>query len=86
MDPPTIKLPKRARSSDRQTPMKGRALTNAEFQRMFDAVEGVVGPKAAPSWKLFLRGLWLSGLRLSETLSLSWDDEDELRVETADEG
>ena len=40
-------------------------------------------PKALPaerrqpivdSWKFFLRGLWASGLRLSESLALRWDD------------
>ncbi len=31
--------------------------------------------KATPSWEYFLRGLWLSGLRLSESLDLYWDDD-----------
>ncbi len=36
---------------------------------------------AAPSWERFLRGLWLSGLRLSEAVTLSWDDEQCITVD-----
>lgn len=82
---PSISMPKRARSSDRQTPMKGRALTDEEFGRMIGCIETVVGPTAAPSWTRLIEGLWLSGLRLSEALSLTWDDENELRVDVSDE-
>lgn len=28
----------------------------------------------APAWQFFLKGLWTSGLRLSEAMVLSWDD------------
>jgi len=35
----------------------------------------------APSWRRMLRGLWLSGLRLTEALELSWTDENKLRVD-----
>lgn len=86
IEAPRIKLPKRAKSSDRQTPMKGRALTDSEFERLLAKVPEVVGEAAADSWEQFLRGLWLSGLRLSEALSLTWDNEDDLRVEVASDG
>ncbi|MGI8980460.1 MAG: tyrosine-type recombinase/integrase [Pirellulaceae bacterium] len=33
--------------------------------------------KAAPSWRYYLRGMYLSGLRLSESLELYWDDRDD---------
>lgn len=36
---------------------------------------------AAPAYKRFLRGLWLSGLRISEALNLWWDRDDQLRVD-----
>jgi len=36
---------------------------------------------AAPSWQRLLRGLWLSGLRLGESLDLSWDEPDHIRVD-----
>ena len=80
---PKVIMPKRAKTSDRQTPMKGRALTDAEFGRLLEKVPEVVGEAAADSWEQLLRGLWLSGLRLSEALSLTWDNEDELRVDTS---
>ena len=36
-----------------------------------------------PQWQRFLRGLWLSGLRLSEALNLTWDADNALRVDFA---
>jgi len=36
---------------------------------------------AIESWRYYLRGLWLSGLRLAESLELSWDRDDKLRVD-----
>jgi integrase len=51
---------------------KGRALTLEEFERMLVAV-----PKVRPSdpivWQRYLKGLWLSGLRLEESLAFSWE-------------
>ena len=80
---PKVIMPKRARTSDRQTPMKGRAITQVEFERMLEKVPDIVGGQAVETWEQLLRGLWLSGLRLSEALSLTWDNEDELRVDTS---
>ena len=54
-------------------PMKGRAITAEEFERMVAAVPGVVGEEGAPHWRHYLRGLWASGLRLGESLDLWWD-------------
>lgn len=53
--------------------MKGRPITGEEFERMLAATEAVVGPDAAPSWRLLLQGLWWSGLRLGEAIDLRWD-------------
>lgn len=54
--------------------MKGRPITGEEFDRLLAAVPKVVkSPEAADSLKYLLRGLWLSGLRLGEALSLTWD-------------
>ena len=61
--------------------MKGRPITSEEFERMLAAVPKAI--KARPStdgrrdveqWRFFLRGLWWSGLRLTESLELRWDD------------
>jgi integrase len=49
-----------------------------EFERMLGKVEDVVGQAAADRWTLFLRGLWASGLRLTESLELYWNREDKL--------
>ncbi|MBM4093961.1 MAG: site-specific integrase [Planctomycetes bacterium] len=38
----------------------------------------------APSWRHYLRGLWLSGLRLAESLESSWDDGAKLCVDLSD--
>ena len=57
-----------------QTLMRGRAIAGEEFDRMREAVVKV-RPLDAPAWQRLLRGLWLSGLRLSEALALSWDQE-----------
>lgn len=52
--------------------MRGRAVTDAEFQRMLAATPSVVGDAAADSWQFLLKGLWWSGLRLQEACDLFW--------------
>jgi integrase len=59
---------------------KGRALTLEEFERMLAACDAVCAHDAA-SWQFLLRGLWESGLRLSEALAMAWDDEQAIRPE-----
>ena len=75
---PKVKMPKRAKG---QKVMKGRPTTTEEFERMLDKTEAVVGSRAAPSWQDLLTGLWLSGLRLGESLDLYWDRDDKLGVD-----
>ena len=72
---PKIQLPKRAKNSKI---MKGRPITTEEFERLLEQVPGVVGDKSAESWRHYLRGLWLSGLRLAESLEFYWDRDDRL--------
>jgi integrase len=84
---PVIESPKRAKGS---TLMKGRPIVLEEFERMLAAVERVVdAPRKLPngavaaslhraaSWRHYLRGLWLSGLRLGESLDLTWERNDD---------
>jgi integrase len=52
---------------------KGRAPTGEEFDRIKAVTPSVVGEKASESWNDLLEGLWWSGLRLAEALSLRWD-------------
>jgi len=53
---------------------RARAVSGEEFDRMLAAV-----PKTRPhdsaAWAYYLRGLYLGGLRLEESLILSWDDD-----------
>ena len=74
---PAFPKVQRAKKSNRR-PMKGRAITTEEFERMLAVVPAVVGADAAPVWARYLRGLWVSGLRLAESLELFWDREDRL--------
>jgi len=89
---PRIEMPKRAKAAKM---MKGRPITGEEFERMLAKVPAVLtegmnrqrrqpkGPSdaASASWRRYLTGLWLSGLRLAESLELTWDRDDKLRVD-----
>jgi integrase len=68
-DFPKVQRAKRSNGS----PMKGRPVTQEEFARMLNAVLSVVGEARAADWRHYLLGLWLSGLRLEESLDLWWD-------------
>lgn len=65
------KFPK-GESRNQGPKMKGQPITEAEFQKMLTAV-GKVRPEDASARTRYLRGLWLSGLRLRESIDLSWD-------------
>ncbi len=68
---PQFEMPKRTRGVSM---MKGRAVVAEEFERMLANVPKVVENAAAASWRFYLQGLWDSGLRLTESLVLRWDD------------
>ena len=55
--------------------MNGYPITAEEAERMLAKAADVVGPESAPTWQRFLRGLWLSGLRIGEAVKLSWEPE-----------
>jgi integrase len=61
--------------------MRGRPISDAEFLLMLEATTAVVGDTNAPHWRHYLEGIWLSGLRLTESLELYWDCNDALRVD-----
>jgi integrase len=75
---PKVQRPKRVKKSKM---MKGRPITGEEFDRLLAKTIDVVGIERAESWKYLLRGLWLSGLRISEAVQLYWDRDDRLRAE-----
>jgi integrase len=68
---PNIEMPRLAKG---QALMRGRAITAEEFDRMIAAIPKV-RPYDTPAWERLLRGLWLSGLRLGEALTVSWDQD-----------
>nr|WP_261360773.1 site-specific integrase [Aeoliella straminimaris] len=58
---------------------KGRPLTVQEFNEMLLKVPEVLEADSkiegtADDWRFYLKALWCSGLRLSESLALSWTD------------
>ena len=54
--------------------MKGRPITEDEFQRMLDSTESVVGTSSAVSWKFSLQILWGSAFRIGDLMDFSWKD------------
>ncbi len=75
---PKITFPKRAK---KLKVMKGRPLALDEFDELLTATAVVVGDDANELWQRLLDGLWQSGLRLSEAINLSWDDQDKIMVD-----
>lgn len=59
---PAVKMPRQGR----QTFMRGRPISKAEYLRMLEACD-------KPEYRRLMELLWLSGLRLGEALRLSWD-------------
>ena len=66
---PRFRLPKTQR---RNREMRSRPPTTEEFERMLAEVV-LVRANDAELWVQYLTGLWLSGLRLDESIRLSWD-------------
>ena len=74
---PKMHRPKRVKG---QKFARGRAIVREEYERMLRACESV-RPHDAEVWKRYLKGLWLSGLRLEESLALSWDGESSFAID-----
>ena len=71
---------KRSRNSRGQKVMRGRPITLEEFERLLEVVPEIVGKENAKQWIFYLWGLWLSGLRLSESRELYWDRQDKIHL------
>jgi len=67
-----------ARASARRKGVPAR-----KFLRQHEADNAPVeiSPAVVESWRHYLRGLWLSGLRLVESLNLYWDRADRLHID-----
>jgi integrase len=61
-------------SVDNDDGAKGRPLTEIEFKRVLKAC-GRVCPSDSATWRFLLKGMWESGLRISEAMVVSWDDD-----------
>jgi integrase len=69
---------KRKRDASRKTRAnKGQAI----HRTATDSIPVEVAPATVASWRHYLRGLWLSGLRLQESLDLYWDRLDRLCID-----
>lgn len=71
------------RTGRKLSAMKGRPISEEEFEWYVAAVPStprLASVDPAP-WQRLLRGLWLSGLRLEEALSLSWDQPAGMRAD-----
>ncbi len=74
---PVFDMPRKGRG--RNSAMRGRPITAEEYERMVSVVPQV--RRLEPEkWQRLLEGLWLSGLRISEALALSWDQDAEIAV------
>lgn len=80
-DVPRLRQAARVRRKSKSKPMKGRPIDEAEMAEFVAAVPKVLGVELAAPWQRYLRGLRLSGLRLEESLVLSWDDPTHLMVD-----
>lgn len=72
-------FPRASRSTG--TKPKGRPITDKEFLEMLHAVRlcddlADLDRRGRRTWRRFLIGLWLSGLRLEEALRLQWGPDD----------
>jgi hypothetical protein len=55
--------------------MKGRPITQEEFDAMLAAVPAIVGKKHAASWEYTLKILWESTFRVGDVMDFSWNDQ-----------
>jgi integrase len=73
-------LPRR-KSPKNQSAMRGRPVTGEEFDRLILAVDDEPACRHdLAGWKTYLRALWWSGLRVDESLRLSWNEIDDFAV------
>jgi integrase len=70
---------------DVDNPMKGRPITESEFEAMLSAVPEVVGDTAAESWQHVLRIIWTTAFRVGDVMSFSWNDKSEIHPLWPDE-
>ncbi|TWT57267.1 site-specific tyrosine recombinase XerD [Thalassoglobus neptunius] len=72
---PNFEMPKKLKGA------KSRAVTSEEFDRILKVIPDVIGEDRAASWEFLITGLWWSGLRVDEAMSLHWTDPSNLMVD-----
>lgn len=82
----TVPRLKAVKASKLDSSMKGRPLTDKEFEAFLAAVPAITGEPAADSWCRLLKGIWHSALRLEEALELHWTSEAKIRPIWVDDG
>ena len=75
------RMPRMPRRKQSAGGMKGRPLTDEEFDQLLTAVIPNVPPTHTTHWQRTLRGLWLSGLRLGEAINLTWQPSDGISID-----
>lgn len=75
-----IKEAPKLRLSSSQPAMRSRPITEEELERYMMAARKV-RPEDYKRWKRTIRWLWLSGLRISEAVKLSWDSMEPFSVQ-----
>ena len=58
--------------------MKGRPITEEEFEAMLQAVPKVVGEKATDSWRHVLQIIWTTAFRVGDVMNFSWNDKSQI--------
>jgi integrase len=79
-EPIKARIPKRAKG--RKAAVRGRPITGEEFERILMAIPKI-RPHDSERWIHLYQGMWLSGLRLHEALSLTWDWSGNFSVSTS---
>ncbi|MCY2963524.1 MAG: tyrosine-type recombinase/integrase [Planctomycetota bacterium] len=69
---PRIPKVQRAKTGSKSKVMKGRPISDSEFELLIKAIPEVVGDDRAAEWEFLLRGLWLSGMRIEEAVLMRW--------------
>ncbi|MCA9171987.1 MAG: hypothetical protein KDB23_30180, partial [Planctomycetales bacterium] len=59
---------------DADDKMRGRPISDDEFQRLIEATPIVVGTEGAASWQFTLKLIWESGFRLGDVMDFCWHD------------
>jgi len=77
------RMPRMPRRKSSAGGMKGRPLSDPEFDLMLAAVAECVPPTHTTHWQRTLRGLWLSGLRLGEAIELTWEPSTGISIDTS---